>query len=244
MSRFSLGIFCENRWMFCGKRVEFDLWYIENWSAVLDVRIVLSSILPVSFLAAAIVFALLFNKFFWFPECLLLFWIFQARNDAPAATARKSRPVLLWGLVLAFAVSQLFDFQALHPKTWSRQKHVAYDYGFWPPEKNERGAFSWTRSAAGKYVTVSALRDFAIICAAPPEWLQKETMAVELFWRGKSWQRVRFSENQARKFQLPGGQEGFLKLRMHPTFNLKALKMAKDARELGVQFKEIDGLRR
>ena len=71
---------------------------------------------------AAIVFALLFNNFFWFPECLLLFWIFQAQTDAPAATERKSRPVLLWGLVLVFAVSQLFDFQALHPKTWSRQK--------------------------------------------------------------------------------------------------------------------------
>jgi O-antigen ligase len=170
---------------------------------------------------AAMVFALFFNNFFWFPECLLLFWIF------------------LGAVVAVFVAFHVLDFRDLHPETLTRQKGVAYDYGFWPGEKNERGTFFWTRSAAGKYFTADAARDLAFFCEAPSEWLQKKNMTVALFWRGKLFQRVVFFENQFKKIQLPRGQEGFLEIRVHPTFNIKAMNLGADARELGVQFMEL-----
>jgi O-antigen ligase len=188
------------------------------------------------FIFAGIAFALFFNNFFWFPECLLLFWIFLAGSDFRGAPDKKLKPPLLWAVVAVFVVFQLLDFRALHPETLTRQNGIAYDYGFWPLEKNDRGGFSWTRGAAGKYFTAAAGRDFALFCGAPQGWLKKESMAVELFWRGKLLQHVVFIENQLKKFQLPPGQEGFLEIRVQPTFNLKALNLGTDTRELGVQF--------
>jgi hypothetical protein len=188
---------------------------------------------------AAMAFALFFNNFFWFPECLLLFWIFMAGGDYPEAPARELKPALLWAVVAVFVAFHVLDFRDLHPETLTRQKGVAYDYGFWPGEKNERGTFFWTRSAAGKYFTVDAARDLAFFCEAPSEWLQKKNMTVALFWGGKLFQRVVFFENQFKKIQLPRGQEGFLEIRVHPTFNIKAMNLGADARELGVQFMEL-----
>jgi hypothetical protein len=187
---------------------------------------------------AAIALALFFNNFFWFPECLLLFWIFLSGSDRRDAPGRRLKPAWLWAVVAAFAVFQVFDFRALHPESLTRQKGVAYDYGFWPGEKNGRGPFSWTRGAAGKYFAADSTRDFSIFCGAPQGWLQKEKMAVDLFWRGKLLQRVVFFDTQLKKFQLPRGQEGFLEIRVHPTFNLKAMNLGADPRELGVQFIE------
>ena len=103
-------------------------------------------------------------------------------------------------------------------------------------EKNERGTFSWTGQAAGKYIAVNDVRNFVLFCEAPQSWLQKEKMTVELFWRGKLFERVVFIENQFKKFQLPRGEEGFLDIRVYPTFNIKALDLGTDARDLGVQF--------
>jgi hypothetical protein len=184
----------------------------------------------------AIAFALLFNNFFWFPECLLLFWIFLAGGDAAAGPERKLKPVFWCTAVLVFSVFHWLDFHALQPLTWNREKRVAYEYGFWLPEKNERGRFSWTRGAAGIYVSPDVARDFAIVCEAPQGWLQKEPMVVTFFWRGRFWQQVVFSKNHRKEFRLPPGPGGFLEIRVHPTFNLQALKLGVDARELGVQF--------
>ena len=188
---------------------------------------------------AAIAFALFFNNFFWFPECLLLFWIFLAGSDCRGAPETGLKPALLWAIVAVFVAFNMLDFRSLHPETLTRQKDVAYDYGFWPNEKNERGTFSWTLGAAGKYFTADAARDFTLFCEAPPGWLQKENMAVALFWRGELFQRVVFFKNQRKKFQLPRGQEGFLEIRVHPTFNIKAMNLGADARDLGVQFMEL-----
>ena len=190
------------------------------------------------FAILAIAMALLFNNFFWFPECLLLFWIFLAANNEVGVPGRECRRTWIWVLLLAFVAASALDFRALHPENLTRQKNVAYSYGFWPGEKNEHGAFSWTLAAAGKYFTASAGRDFAIFCGAPHAWLQKENMAVELFWRGKLFARMAFPENQLKKFHLPQGQEGFLEIRVHPTFSIKALNLGADPRELGVQFLE------
>jgi len=64
-------------------------------------------------------------------------------------------------------------------------------------------------------------------------------MAVALFWRGRKFQRVVFIENQLKKFMLLPGQDGFLEIRVHPTFNSKAMNLGADTRELGVQFMEL-----
>ena len=185
---------------------------------------------------AAIAFALFFNNFFWFPECLLLFWIFLAGSDRRGAPERRWWSGMQWVLVIGFIAFNVADFPALHPKTLIREKSGVYDYGFWPPEKNERGTFSWTGRAAGKYIAVNDVRNFVFFCEAPQSWLQKEGMAVELFWRGKLFQKAVFIENQFKKFQLPRGEEGFLDIRVYPTFNIKALDLGTDARDLGVQF--------
>jgi len=187
-------------------------------------------------ITAAIAFALLFNNFFWFPECLLLFWIFLAKSDFPDEPGPSLRPVLCWAVIAIFAFFQVSDFQRLHPEKLTRQKKIAYDYGFWPQEQNERGAFSWTRAAAGKYVAASAARDVIISCEAPSGWLQKQEMTADLFWRGKLLRRVVFVENGPKKILLPSAQQGFLEIRVHPTFNIKDLGLGMDGRDLGVQF--------
>ncbi len=193
-------------------------------------------------ITAAIAFALLFNNFFWFPECFLLFWIFLARSDYSDVLGRKVKPALLWAVIAVFIVFQAVDFQPLHPLKLTGQKGVAYDYGFWPPETNERGTFSWTERAAGKYFTATATREVAVFCEAPPDWLKKEQMTADFFWRGELLQRAAFSKNGLQKIRLPFAQEGFLEIRVHPTFNIKALNLGVDGRELGVQFLETGKL--
>ncbi|MBU4404267.1 MAG: O-antigen ligase family protein, partial [Acidobacteria bacterium] len=66
---------------------------------------------------AAIAFALFFNNFFWFPECLLLFWIFLAVSDCQGAPEPGLKPALLWAVVAVFIAFNVADFAALHPKT-------------------------------------------------------------------------------------------------------------------------------
>jgi len=188
---------------------------------------------------AAIAIAIFFNNFFWFPECLLLFWTFLAGSDFRRTAGRKPSPAWPWMVVAVFAAFHALEFRALHPQTLTGQKGIAYDYGFWPPEKNDRGVFSWTGAAAGKYFPAANEGDFALSCAAPHGWLQKEKMNVTLFWRGKLFQRVVFTEDRFMRFQLPRRQEGFLEIRVHPTFNVKAIRLGADPRQLGVQFMEM-----
>jgi hypothetical protein len=124
----------------------------------------------------------------------------------------------------------------LHPVKLTGQNNIAYDYGFWPPEQNQRGKFSWTRGAAGKYFTAAAAHEADIFCEAPYGWLQKEKITADFFWRGKFLQRLVFIKNGLKMISLPFAQEGFLEIRVHPTFNIKTLNLGADERELGVQF--------
>jgi hypothetical protein len=173
---------------------------------------------------------------------LLLFWIFIAASAWRGVDGRRLKPVWLWAVIAVYAAFQIFTFKALHPENLVRQKGVAYDYGFWPEERNELGRFSWTRRAAGEYIAADRGRTGVVFCGAPQAWLQKKNMAVELYWRGKLFRRMIFSENRQEIFQLPAGQEGFLEIRVQPVFNLKAMNLGADERELGVQFLEIGGL--
>jgi len=191
---------------------------------------------------AVIACSILFNNFFWFPECFLLFWIFLAKSDFRDEPGPALRPVLFWAVLAVFIFFQLLDFGALHPQRLTQVKNVAYDYGFWPPETNKRSTFSWTRGAAGKYVFVGREdKIIEIVCAAPTDWLLRQAMTVDLYWQGdKLWPQAVFTENGAKRFQLPQGQEGFLEIRASSTFNIKAMGLGADERELGVQFIESD----
>ena len=86
----------------------------------------------ICFVLAAIAFALFFNNFFWFPECLLLFWIFLAGSDRRSVPERRWWSGMQWVLVIGFVAFNVADFPALHPKTLIREKNGAYEYGFWP----------------------------------------------------------------------------------------------------------------
>jgi O-antigen ligase len=187
---------------------------------------------------AAIAFALLFNNFFWFPECVLLFWLVLAQADFSGPPDRSPRPVFLWALLAVFVIFQVLDFGTLSPHRLVREKGIAYDYGFWPPESGPLGRFSWTRAASGTYLlTGSEGMTVEVSCAAPPAWLRRQPMTVDVYWRGQAlWPRAVFSENGGRRFLLPESQEGFLEIRVHPPFNIKQLGLGNDGRDLGVQF--------
>ncbi len=189
---------------------------------------------------AAIAFALLFNNFFWFPECLLLFWVFLAKADFSDEAGPSLRPVLFWAVLAVFFFFQLLHFGSLHPLNPIGEKKVSYDYGFWSPETNPRGTFSWSRGAAGKYIHAGReAKIMEIYCEAPAAWLRRHKMTVDLYWQGDRLRRQAvFSENGAMTFQLPQGQEGFLEIRVSPTFNIKELGLGADERDLGVQFFE------
>lgn len=76
---------------------------------------------------AAMALALLLNHFFWFPECLLLFWIVLARAewaDKPAAGKRWAWAAAL--ILAAFIAANLADFRSLHPATWALEKARPY----------------------------------------------------------------------------------------------------------------------
>jgi len=184
----------------------------------------------------AIAFALLFNNFFWFPECVLLFWIFVSASAWSGARGKRLKPAWLWAGLAVYVVFQIGAFKALHPENLARQEGVAYDYGFWPEERSELGRFSWTRREAGVYVAAGRGRDGAVFCGAPQPWLREKNMVVELYWRGALFRRLVFADNRQGKFHLPDGQAGFLEIRVHPVFNLKAMNLGADGRELGVQF--------
>ena len=76
---------------------------------------------------AAMALALLLNHFFWFPECLLLFWIVVARGewaDGPAAGKRWAWAAAL--ILAVFIAANLADFRSLHPATWALEKGKPY----------------------------------------------------------------------------------------------------------------------
>jgi len=194
----------------------------------------------VRMLLAVMAFALLFNNFFWFPEVLLLFWIFVARADWPAApAARKAgmRPALV---ILCFVAMNIFDFQALHPRNWARETSTSYDYGFSYPEKENGRPFRWSGARSGTYIHLGAdgrSGDFSLFCGAPLARLPGRRQTVDVYWRGMLHDRLVFRENGIFLFAIADGDhgEGFLEFRVHPVFNLKRLGLGDESRDLGVQ---------
>ena len=107
----------------------------------------------VRFILAAMAVALLFNNFFWFPEVLLLFWIFAAGAEWPSVPLAKKWPTWTTGAVLAlFVFANITAFRSLHPAAWARKTATPYDYGFSYPEKMNGREFRWIGEKAGMYL--------------------------------------------------------------------------------------------
>jgi len=195
---------------------------------------------PARFVLAAMAVAILFNNFFWFPEALLLFWIFVASGDWIAAPAAKKANA--WGaaVILLFVAMNIFDFKPLHPATWAREKATPYDYGFSYLEREKGREFRWSGEKAGIYIYLRAggrSGEYMLTCGAPLAALKDRKQSVDVYWRGKLFQSVVFRENGRYSLQIEDhkNSEGFLEFRVRPAFNLKKMGLGAESRDLGVQ---------
>jgi len=194
----------------------------------------------VRFMLAAMALALLFNNFFWFPEVLLLFWIFVARVDWTAAPAFKKRALWPAAVILLFVALNVIDFQALHPRNWARETSTTYDYGFSYPENENGRMFRWSGDRAGAYIDLGAdgrSTDLRLFCGAPLSRFPGQRQIVDIYWRGKILRSVEFRQNgpYPLEFSDPAQRQGFLEFRVHPVFNLKQMGLDAESRDLGVQ---------
>jgi hypothetical protein len=195
------------------------------------------------FVLAAMAVALFFNNFFWFPEVLLLFWVFVAQGAWPRGSPAVGKAP--WGAlaVLLFATMNIVDFAALHPRSWAQTRGTSYDYGFSYPETGNGRRFRWSGGEAGIYVFPDQKNPgtlFRLTCGAPLARLHEKKQTVDVYWRGKLYRRVVFRENGEYLLRLEDARhrEGFLEFRVQPTFILKRLDLGAESRDLGIQ---VDG---
>jgi hypothetical protein len=205
-------------------------------------------------LIGMILFSLLFNNFFWFPECFLLFWVLAAINTGPPEETqpkKKKKPVdffstkslraLIIAAVMVLIFSYLNSYSSLHPKTWSQELGYRYDFGFWYPEKDRNHhEFRWTRQHAGLYFTLDKngeSPEIKIQCGAPLDRLEGKKQTVRIFWKGELFKEVNFTENKEVLFNIQDfpGEKGFLEFKVYPPFNLKKMGLDKEQRDLGIK---------
>ncbi|MCK4835195.1 MAG: O-antigen ligase family protein, partial [Candidatus Aminicenantes bacterium] len=193
-----------------------------------------------------ILFVLLLNNYFWFPEILIIFWLIGALFYNERKIQIKSKipffRFMIWLAILSVIVGNIFVFSHLHPKNWAVEKGVYYDYGFWYPERDHQGRiFKWTRHKSGIYTCLDQKGEsssFYILCSAPLEHLPGKVQKVFVYWRGEKYNTITFRHNCSETFKIKGKpfQSGFLELRIEPTFCLKELNLGEEKRHLGVQF--------
>ena len=131
-------------------------------------------------------FALLFNNFFWFPEVLLLFWIFRAADGDARRSGKAAAPGGVALLLLCPRTAPLS--RRCIPATG--RGSTPYDYGFSYPEKE-----TTTASSAGAVKS----RDTSILTQAErrlPPVLRRPAIAVagqkqivDIYWRGSFLKR-------------------------------------------------------
>ena len=166
----------------------------------------------------------------------------QFFQKAPPARRRQVKILLTSALLVIFILFNILYFDGLHPKTWAQEKEREYGYGLWYLEKTPADeAYRWTKSQAGVYLYLDEKgesKQFRLFCGAPLDRLKNKKQAVKIYWRGKLYEKVEFRENKEFLFKIKDkpGVEGFLELRITPTFNLKEMGLSPEARDLGVQF--------
>ena len=189
---------------------------------------------------AAMAGALLFNNFFWFPEALLLFWLFVALGEKPGAPSGRPRRVLGAAVLLAFAALNVVDLRPLHPGTWAKETSTPYDYGFSYPEAEGGRTFRWSGEKAGFYIYLDENNprvETKLACGAPLSHLPGKRQYVDVYWRGKLYRRIIFRGKSEYSFLVENTyhSEGFLEFRVRPTFNMKKMGHGAESRDLGVQ---------
>jgi hypothetical protein len=202
-------------------------------------------------LIGAMLLALLLNNFFWFPEAFLLFWILAALMESPkekipelekSFLSRINKKAALIASVCIIILYNIISFHSLHPCTWAQTAGYQYDYGFWYPEKNEQGdEFRWTTESAGIYLSLDKdgqSPGIKLFCGAPLTHLKEKQQKVEIYWQGKLYREIIFTENKEVSFKIESRplEEGFLEFRVIPAFNLEKLGLSPETRDLGVQF--------
>jgi hypothetical protein len=200
-------------------------------------------------LLGVILFALLINNFFWFPEAFLLFWVLAALNFEDSNKAgkvrdffsTKNKKALVIASVLVLIIAYIDSFVSLQPVTWSQEVGSRYDYGFWYPEKDEAGnEFRWTKEKAGVYLKLDNKGEspgIKLECGAPLGYLKEKKQVVRVSWRGKLYREFVFTGNKDEFFKIKSAadEEGFLELEVLPGFNLRKLGLGPETRGLGVK---------
>ncbi len=185
--------------------------------------------------------AMLVGNSLWLPELAILFWIVLAMmaedRDTEAQPMGKKTKLVLGLMVILFIIFNITAFQSLHPVQWSKQTQTRYDYGFWQPDPGpEGGVFRWTKGAVGLYVWKPEGTVVRLFAGAPVHKLEAKRQSAELYWNGKPFKIVTFTENRLEAIPLQFQRPGFLELKIIPTFNLKRLGLGPETRDLGVQF--------
>ena len=161
---------------------------------------------------SAMMVALFFNQFFWFPEIVILFWTLAAFPGLQPDRAVISRKTFVWfavALLVTFTVGNVSRFRLLHPLTWAKEKGAEYDYGFWYPETSSQGEFRWTKEKAGMRVTLDRNGDsnrFRLICGAPLDKIKGAKQQVRFFWKGRYRETVVFNRNGESVFLYGGSR--------------------------------------
>jgi hypothetical protein len=185
---------------------------------------------------------LLFNNFFWFPEAITLFWILAALTTHPEIREKPGKRTRILTVVslVAFIFFNIISFNRLLPKNWAKETGTRYDYGVWGMEKSWDGkTFQWTTDHAGIYLTLDQNGEapgFFIACRAPLKYFNSNTQHVQIYWKEKRIREIHFTENNDVPIKIKSKpmEQGFLEIRVTPTFNPKKLKIGTDSRDLGI----------
>jgi hypothetical protein len=200
-------------------------------------------------LIGVILFALLINNFFWFPEAFLLFWVLAAlnfENNKKAGKVKdffstKNKKALVIATVLVLIIAYIDSFVSFQPVIWAQKVGFRYDYGFWYPEKDETGKeFRWTKEKAGLYLTLDnngESPEIKLECGAPLTHLKGKKQEVRVFWKGKLHREFTFTGNKEEFFKIKSmpKEEGFLEIRVLSAFNLRKMGLGDETRDLGVK---------
>lgn len=213
-------------------------------------------------LIGTILFSLLFNNFFWFPEAILLFWVLAGLGygrgcdgltggvDSGVGGVRVKgwrswsgkRGVVAIGVMVVVIGGNMLWFKGLHPQKWAQEIGIRYDYGFWYEERDAGDReFQWTRERAGVYLKLDEGGESGVIrvfCGAPLDHLKGKKQVMDVYWCGRRVKRVIFKENREEVLQVKGrgNGEGFLEVVVRPVFNPGRMGIGSETRDLGVQF--------
>lgn len=186
-----------------------------------------------------LVVMLFVNTYLWLQEAILLFWMVAAYNDRkqeiPKVLSKRHTRYFVVSMFVVFLGMNVIQFAHLHPKNLSIEKRQSYDYGFWYPERGERGHYKWSRHRAGLFLPESGRYLVRLFCGAPLGNLQNKRQQVAVFWKGRLYRKVVFLENRMERLVLDIEEGGFLEFRVNPVFNLKSMGLGSESRNLGVQ---------